>query len=92
MKKLMKGVDFLENSDVSVKNQRFVSFGKKIVEGIVWFADLITPLKETVKKIKLQQDKSVSSFFETYRFLIQLSMINLLPFAILLYDHNISQF
>ena len=45
MKKLMRGVDFLENSDVSVKNQKLVSFGNKIVESIVWFADLITPLK-----------------------------------------------
>jgi hypothetical protein len=68
----MRGAADLDGEDgLSLNRSKgLISLSVKIKDFIVWVADSITPLKSTVKKISLEQDKSIYSFFVTYRFLI----------------------
>ena len=84
----MKGIDVLDDEDGDVqisKNKNIQGIANKIKNFIVDLTDELTPLKEKTKLIELQMDKSVSSLFVTFRFLIALSMINLFGFGFLIY-------
>lgn len=91
MKMLKKGIDILDqNDDVKfIGSKKVGGLLERIRKVVANFTEFITPLGERTALIKLQEDKSVASLFETYRFLIALSMINLVIFTLLvIYQHT----
>lgn len=89
IKMLKKGVDMLdENQEVTLtKRNEISSIFARLKKLAFDFTEFITPLGERTQQIKLQEDKSVASVFITYRFLIALSMINLVGFLYMLTEH-----
>ena len=82
---MRKGIDTLDqNEDIVISSNQDIQnlwvFIKKVAVGL---AERITPLGNLTKKIEIQQDKSVASLFVNFRFLIGLSMFNLLGFVFL---------
>ena len=57
----------------------------KIIKTIWNVIDLITPHRNRMKKIKSEFDNSSHSFFEAYRFLNKMSLINLVAYLQLFY-------
>lgn len=66
------------------------SLGKirKIIDSVWSVVDLLTPHRIKMKKIKAEFDNSSHSFFESYRFLNKMSMINLIAYLQLFYKQN----
>ena len=89
-KMLKKGVDLLDgNEDFQIKgNKTAASCFNRLEKFIFALSEFITPLGERTKMIQIQQDKSVASLFVTFRFLIALSMIDILIFVPLFIRHQ----
>lgn len=76
----------LDDGEIEVRssNSRF-SWVAFVTNMFLGFVDRITPLRSKTELIKLKMDKTVASLFTTFRFLIGLSMVNIINFAFLIY-------
>lgn len=70
------------------REQQFLKKMKRMFNKTI---DLMTPLNSMYERIKLQHDKSTCSFFGIYRYLIQFSIISMIPFGALCLYHRVDK-
>ena len=93
-KTLVEGVEYLDEPTIIVNLEdnepngvieKTIARVTKII-AVIWnVVDLVTPHRNRMKKIKSEFDNSSHSFFEAYRFLNKMSLINLVAYLQLFY-------
>ena len=86
---LMDGINILENEfsmfgpPKNKESHIIVQIWNKFVEILFEILDRLTPHRNRLKKIEREFNKTIQSFFKTYRFLNVLSLTNVFIYFVL---------